>query len=160
MDHCSRVGAKEVQLPPFSPSRSSGTRRNKARRSGWSGLATLSSYSFGVSSISFSTSLIDFALTYYRLQQCPLSASSGHPRFPRRSYRWRSSRRYAKDLVEITAAKKTQCMKAFGNMQFCECIAERERSPVGVESLQEQCELSDNLWRACGMKNARMLGGS
>ena len=27
-------------------------------------------------------------------------------------------------------------------------------------SLQEQCELSDDLWRACGMKNARMLGGS
>ena len=39
-------------------------------------------------------------------------------------------------------------------------VHRRERSPVGVESLQEQCELSDNLWRACGMKNARMLGGS
>lgn len=35
-----------------------------------------------------------------------------------------------------------------------------EGAPPAPASLQEQCELSDDLWRACGMKNARMLGKS
>jgi hypothetical protein len=34
-------------------------------------------------------------------------------------------------LIEFTAAKKTQCMKAFGNTEFCDCIA--NKSPTGVD---------------------------
>jgi hypothetical protein len=30
----------------------------------------------------------------------------------------------------MTASKKNQCMKAFGNTEFCECIA--EKSPVAI----------------------------
>ncbi len=37
----------------------------------------------------------------------------------------------ATDVGEIAAAKKDQCMKAFGNTEFCDCIA--EKSPVGVD---------------------------
>jgi hypothetical protein len=32
---------------------------------------------------------------------------------------------------QATALKKNQCMKAFGDMAFCNCIA--EKSPVGVD---------------------------
>ena len=34
------------------------------------------------------------------------------------------------DITEMTAKKKNQCMKAFGDMAFCDCIG--EKSPVGV----------------------------
>jgi len=34
-------------------------------------------------------------------------------------------------MLEAVAAKRTQCLKAFGNMQFCDCLA--DNSPPFVD---------------------------
>ena len=39
--------------------------------------------------------------------------------------------RLATDLYQASVAKKTQCMKAFGNIEFCDCIA--NKSPTGID---------------------------